>query len=759
VEAERAVAGYLQQAALLQEQGRWDEAAQVLARAEERLGGGGPAGLVEQVRHLRDDADWVAELEEARLCAAEASPDRRFAFSYAGADRAYREAFVRRGLDFGSLDPGVAAARIRGFAIRSRLVEALDVWADVKERLRAGSGEELRLAASRADDDAWRQRLRKLMMGKDQAAVEQLAGEEGSFAQPPANLVLLGRALEAAGGQAAAERLLRGAQELHPGDFWNNLELAKVLTRADRFEEAVGFFRAALAVRSRSAVVHYNLSVALVSQGKLVEAEHACRKAIALKPDFHLAYYGLGNALVPQGKLAEAEAAFRKAIAFLPNFPQAYNYLGTTLVPQRRLGEAEAAFRKAIALQPDFPMYHCNLGNTLVAEGKVAQAEAAFRKAVALKPGFPEAHSGLGYVLWAQGKLAEAEDACRKAIALRPDLPQAYCNLGYTLASKRQLDEAEGAFRKAIALKPDFPEAHCNLGNTLVARGKLADAEAALRQAIALKLDYPEAHSNLGVALRAQGKLAEAEDACRKAIALRPDLANAHCNLAQALRDQGRFVDALAALKHGHELGSRNPRQWPYPSEQWVQQLERLVQLDTKLPAILSGKEQPADAAERIALAELCQMPCKKRYAAAARFFDEAFTAEPNRAGDRPSAARYNAACAAALAGCGHGQDADTLDTTARARLRQQALDWLRADLAAWQWVLDGGRSKTAPAVRQQMQHWLGDGDFAGVRGAQALARLPEAEREAWRKLWEDVAATLARAQKEMAPDQKATDR
>jgi serine/threonine-protein kinase len=160
----------------------------------------------------------------------------------------------------------------------------------------------------------------------------------------------------------------------------------------------------------------------------------------------------------------------------------------------------------------------------------------------------------------------------------------------------------------------------------------------------------------------------------------------------------------------------------------------------------LSGKEQPADAAERIELAELCQLPCKKRYADAARFYGEAFAAEPQRAGDRPSAARYNAACAAALAGCGQGQDADTLDSTARARLRQQALDWLRADLAAWHKVLEGNRSKATPVVRQQMQHWLQDPDFVGVRRPQALDQLPEAERSAWRKLWTEVEELLVQA-------------
>jgi hypothetical protein len=43
-------------------------------------------------------------------------------------------------------------------------------------------------------------------------------------------------------------------------------------------------------------------------------------------------------------------------------------------------------------------------------------------------------------------------------------------------------------------------------------------------------------------------------------------------------------------------------------------------------------------------------------------------------------------------------------------------------------------------------QYWLGDPDFAGVRGPQALARLPEAERQPWQQFWDDIGALLARA-------------
>jgi hypothetical protein len=144
-----------------------------------------------------------------------------------------------------------------------------------------------------------------------------------------------------------------------------------------------------------------------------------------------------------------------------------------------------------------------------------------------------------------------------------------------------------------------------------------------------------------------------------------------------------------------------------------------------------------------LALADLCQKPYKKRYGDAVRFYGEAFSDAPELAGDQPSMHRYNAACAAALAGCGEGVDADKLKDKERARLRRQALDWLRDDLKSYRLDVD----KAGPAVAQQLQHWFEDTDFSGVRGTEALSKLSdEAERAAWQKLWKDVETVRQRA-------------
>jgi hypothetical protein len=70
----------------------------------------------------------------------------------------------------------------------------------------------------------------------------------------------------------------------------------------------------------------------------------------------------------------------------------------------------------------------------------------------------------------------------------------------------------------------------------------------------------------------------------------------------------------------------------------------------------------------------------------------------------------------------------------------------LRADLGAWRRLLDKGPETDRAAIGQQLTHWLMDTDFAGVRGQKALAALPEAERGAWEKLWQEVEGLRQRA-------------
>jgi hypothetical protein len=134
------------------------------------------------------------------------------------------------------------------------------------------------------------------------------------------------------------------------------------------------------------------------------------------------------------------------------------------------------------------------------------------------------------------------------------------------------------------------------------------------------------------------------------------------------------------------------------------------------------------------------------RYAAAARWCAESFAAHPHVIAGPPFGHRYDAACAAVLAGCGQGRDAAGLDEAARAGFRRQALDWLRAELEV-------RRRPLVQALANEMQHWLWEARFDRVREPDGLARLPAAERQAWQRLWADVADTRDGAKAKAVPE------
>jgi tetratricopeptide (TPR) repeat protein len=251
-----------------------------------------------------------------------------------------------------------------------------------------------------------------------------------------------------------------------------------------------------------------------------------------------------------------------------------------------------------------------------------------------------------------------------------------------------------------------------------------------------------------GNALKAQEKLADAESAYRAAIRLQPDFPEGHCNLGHCLLDQGRFADALKELERGHALGSKVSG-WRYPSDRWVLQCERLIELDRRLPALLAGDNKPADAAEGIEFAALCALPGKRLHATAARLYADPFAnakpvpnAKPvliewidgrappvRRFYAVPRHHRYNAARSAALAAAGEAKDAKGLSDKVTAVLRGQALGWLRDELAD---ARQGHFSRG-------LAHCQQDAGLASVRERESLDRLPPDERQAWNRLWEDI--------------------
>ncbi|MFO0842659.1 MAG: protein kinase [Gemmataceae bacterium] len=435
-------------------------------------------------------------------------------------------------------------------------------------------------------------------------------------------------------------------------------------------------------------------------------------------------------------------------LAFLRRIQRAYPAdfwanlsLAEALTAPGQRAEAVGYYTAALALRPQNPGVLLNRSLALREAQDPAGAVADLNQAVAVAPKYPAAHHALGLALMIRGDFAGAIAAYRRALALDPKFDRSLSSLAVALICTRDEGGAAEALRSAIALNPKFA-----LSRYLNAVKEVWDANgavAAARLATAVSPHSAEAHYHLGNAQwHREGDLAGASDSFRRATRLDPNYAEAHFHLGLTLREMGRFAEALASLERGRELWSKLPDRMP-TATRWVEETKGCVHEEARLSALLRDGEaiSPED---RIKFMAWCSW--KQRFAALAGL---AVQTEKMRGPFywTETGTRFLWARAALLAADGRGEDAAGLPEERRAGWRQQALAWLRADLAEF---VGRQRASNFPRVRMQdargVSTWRTHVDLASVREREALAKLPPAEREAWRRFWEEVAAYLDKA-------------
>jgi serine/threonine-protein kinase len=325
------VEAVLTQATDLQKQGRWPEARAALDAAPDLLDPAAPAGLSARLRQARADARLVADLEDIRLRLFEGKKGPE-ALARMG-DSLYAAAFGGYGIDLRELSPADAAARIRQSAIREPLLAFLHdwllYWASGPDR------ERLRAVVDHADDDAWRKRLRATMAGShDPGEREALLTTPEAPAQPPVVLAVLVRAETDSSLQERARAVLREAQQRHPEDFWINFLLGGFLLQ-ERPQEALGYLRAALAIRPENDRAYLMLGRALYDTGDTERAIAAIRRSLRAANPNRAGARDLARMLAPRGGLQEARAAWEEVLKADPpefdpwdGYPQLCAFLG-----------------------------------------------------------------------------------------------------------------------------------------------------------------------------------------------------------------------------------------------------------------------------------------------------------------------------------------------------------------------------------------------------------------------------------------------
>lgn len=349
----------------------------------------------------------------------------------------------------------------------------------------------------------------------------------------------------------------------------------------------------------------HNLTMVLMSTGRLDEAEAICRRRLQIaQTNYELndtvfagSLSGLALLFTQMDRLSVAEVLYRRALTIGeavygvdgPLLTTIRSNLAVVLHKMGQFSEAESLIRwvlttdqSKLGLGDPKVAFQLNiLASILKDTNRVQEAEPLLRRALEIEeasfgPDHPDVAtylSNLAILLAKTNRIDEAERLHRRALEIRqrvlaPDHPNyaiSLDNLAKILQTKNQLHDAELLYRRALEIEEaSLGPIHTgvaatlnNLGELLRLQNCLVEAEPLLRRALAIRIErlgndhhlVAESRNNLALLLRFTNCQDEAEQLFRQALqgyeaTLGPDhpeIAVVLDNLAGLLRSTNRL--------------------------------------------------------------------------------------------------------------------------------------------------------------------------------------------------------------------------
>jgi serine/threonine protein kinase len=418
-EAERALAAdvgeVLNEVSLLRGQGAWNEALATLDRASGLAeGGGAGAELHDRIATVRAEVEAEAadlRTEEERLREIEdflARVDlveRTFGIAATWSrnwrrnDEVYGETFAELGVDVDALSPREVADVLRQRGLVPAIAVGIDRWLATRRRLiddLTVSGGELDEAFLRAqhlveiqhevDPDPLRADLREALLSDDVEMLLALADDDLA-GQPPSTIGLLATALDRAGEEARAHRVVRDGISAHPDSYPLRLAAVHMLSQNEvnswndvHAEETLAHAHAGLALQPDSVLMlgslHWtsrNRAYHFMQRGDVVRADQLIRDAadagegvIAVLDTARFWRVWTGQAAWWSGDLERARRQLASGSELLPERAFAQTAYGRFLSEQWEIEAALPVFEHVLTLEPAN-----DLGNDGVAQCRV----------------------------------------------------------------------------------------------------------------------------------------------------------------------------------------------------------------------------------------------------------------------------------------------------------------------------------------------------------------------------------------------------
>ncbi|MGH7677168.1 MAG: DUF4388 domain-containing protein [Gemmatimonadaceae bacterium] len=262
-------------------------------------------------------------------------------------------------------------------------------------------------------------------------------------------------------------REFKRAVEINRDDFRALFYIGLVLSREEKWAEAVEAYQAAVARPDARAGTFHNLAIALERVGRYQEAlvvvEDAQKRGGATDARIQVSR---GVLLLLLGDVDGAEAALAGAKALFRSHPAAvwYHYASLAAATAGDLARARDTLKEGISHHPHAAVLHCNLAALLERLGDHEGALSSAEHGLAEDPALPQLHKNVGDLYYRAGRHNEAFEAFERATRADANLgSDVYLKLGNIRLRRGQRAEAAASWQRALQLDPDNAVARSNL--------------------------------------------------------------------------------------------------------------------------------------------------------------------------------------------------------------------------------------------------------------------------------------------------------
>ncbi len=363
------------------------------------------------------------------------------------------------------------------------------------------------------------------------------------------------------------------------------------------FEEAVRYYRRALALDMTDSEAFGNLSVAYYYMGRYEEAVREALQAVVLSPEeinwrlnlgasysrtgdsegavraygaaveiarglayqdrsqLRNALIGLGRSCELAGRYDQALDAYNEALVFSPNDTELLTGVGNIHFRKERLDEAETLYHRTLAQDSTHTVARYNIALIYARTGR-------YDEAIALLANNPALDRRLRSTLEGSSVHSVDRTKTRSIAAYRARLgrmggrpapsgrpgrrppPYEYM-MGITYYQQGAEIEAMKSFETALEKDPLLAEAHLYIGNLHAQQNRHDLAADAYEKAIEIDAGFAEAYNNLGSMYANLDRADEAMEAYRNALSLNDLFYDARTNLGLLYAESGRLDEAV----------------------------------------------------------------------------------------------------------------------------------------------------------------------------------------------------------------------